>query len=79
MAFTNAITVTRTNLTDNRWLQAYLVVFFSMWMSTLLGTTDLNNWLLENTLVFLFLGFLIYSYRYYQFSDLSYLLICVYL
>ena len=79
MAFTNAITVTRKNLVANRCLQAYLIVFFSMWMSTLLGTTDIMNWLLENVLVFLFLGFLAYSYRYYQFSDLSYLLICVYL
>jgi putative membrane protein len=79
MTFTNAISATRQNVKQNRWLQAYLVVFFSMWMSTLIGTTDFNNWLLENTLVFLFLGFLIFSYRYYQFSDLSYLLICIYL
>jgi putative membrane protein len=79
MAFTNAITVSRTALAKNRWLQAYIVFFFSIWMSTLLGTSDINNWLLENTLVFLFLGFLILTYNTYQFSDLSYLLICVYL
>src|SRR5687767_6991798 len=79
MGFTNAITVSRTALAQNRWLQAYIIFFFSIWMSTLLGTSDINNWLLENTLVFLFLGFLILSYNTYQFSDLSYLLICVYL
>lgn len=39
----------------------------------------MSNWILENTLTFLFLGFLIITYRYYQFSDLSYLLICIYL
>ena len=71
MAFTNAITVTRINLSDNRWLQGFLVIFFSMWMSTLIGTTDINNWLLENGLVFVFLAFLIYTYQYYHFSDLS--------
>jgi putative membrane protein len=79
MAFTNAISLTRTQLRENRWMQAFLLLFFSVWISTLIGTTDISNWVLENTLVFLFLAFLIISYRYYQFSDLSYLLICVYL
>ncbi len=79
MGFTNAISVSRRAFVDNRWLQGYVVVFFSVWISTLIGTSDISNWLLENTLVFLFLGFLIFSYRYYVFSDLSYLLICVYL
>ncbi|MBL7857998.1 MAG: DUF2238 domain-containing protein [Cyclobacteriaceae bacterium] len=79
MNFTNAISPSRTGLKTNRWLQLFLVVFLSVWASTLIGTTDMNNWLLENTLVFLFLGFLIISYRYYQFSDLSSLLICLYL
>jgi len=37
------------------------------------------NWLLENLLVFIFLPVLVISYRRFQFSDLSYLLLCVYL
>ena len=79
MAFTNAISVSRNTLTKNRWLQAFIVLFFSIWMSTLIGTSDMGNWLLENALVFAFLALLIITYRYYQFSDLSYLLICIYL
>ena len=79
MAFTNAISVNRRSLTANRWLQGFLVIFFSVWTSTLVGTSDISNWVLENALVFMFLGFLIFTYRYYQFSDLSYLLICIYL
>jgi putative membrane protein len=79
MKFTNAISSTRTQITSNRWLQVFMIVFFSIWVSTLIGTSDMSNWILENTLVFCFLGFLIISYRYYQFSDLSYLLICIYL
>ena len=79
MQFTNAISVDRKGLTKNRWLQAYLVVFFSVWMSTLIGTSNISNWILENTLVIIFLVFLTITYRYYQFSDLSYLLICIYL
>jgi putative membrane protein len=79
MPFTNAISATRRSITGNRWLQSYLVVFFSIWISTLIGTSDMSNWILENALVILFLIFLAATYRYYQFSDLSYLLICIYL
>jgi putative membrane protein len=79
MNFTNAISLTRTKLGANRWLQVFIILFFSVWISTLVGTTDMNNWLLENSLTFLFVIFLVYTYRFYQFSDLSYLLICIYL
>lgn len=79
MSFTVAISGHRTPLAKNYWLIALIAVFTSIWISTLAGTTDMNNWLLENTLTFLFLIFLVATYRRYQFSDLSYLLICVYL
>lgn len=79
MAFTNAISPIKTPVASNRWLQAFLLFFFIIWSSTLIGTSNLSNWVLENTLVFLFLGFLIFTYKKYQFSDLSYLLICIYL
>jgi putative membrane protein len=39
----------------------------------------MNNWLLENALTFIFVFLLIISYKKHQFSDLSYLLICIYL
>ena len=58
---------------------ACMVAFLFVWTNSFIGTTDLANWFIENTLVFLFLGFLTITYRKYQFSDLSYLLICVYL
>ncbi|HEY8934618.1 MAG TPA: DUF2238 domain-containing protein [Cyclobacteriaceae bacterium] len=79
MNFSNAISLTRVGVKENRWLQLFMVVFFSIWISTFIGTSDYNNWFLENALVFIFLGFLIFTYKKYQFSDLSYLLICVYL
>lgn len=79
MAFTVAISDYRTPFTKNTWMISFLVIFASIWLSTLIGTSDLNNWFLENTLVILFLVFLFFSYKRYQFSDLSYLLICVYL
>ena len=79
MQFTNAISPTRISVTANRWIQFFLVVFFGVWTSTLIGTSDISNWILENTLVIMFLIFLTLTYRFYQFSDLSYLLFCVYL
>jgi putative membrane protein len=79
MPFTNAISPTRVGISKNRWVQLFILIFAAVWISTLVGTSDMSNWILENILVFAFLGFLIYSYKKYQFSDLSYLLICIYL
>lgn len=79
MAFTIAISNYRTPFKSNRWMQLFTVFFLINWANSYIGNTDEANWFLENSLVFLFLGFLIYSYKKFQFSDLSYLLICVYL
>lgn len=79
MIFTVAISRTRMPLSKNLWIWVFLVIFSLVWINSFVGTTDLSNWLLENTLTFLFLLFLISTFRKYQFSDLSYLLICLYL
>jgi putative membrane protein len=79
MPFSLAISNYRTPYQKNYWLWIFLTVFTSIWVITLIGTNDLNNWFLENTLTVLFMLFLFFSFRKYQFSDLSYLLICVYL
>lgn len=79
MAFSIAISNFRTPFKSNRCMQFFTLVFIGSWINSYIGNTDTANWFLENTLVFIFLGFLIYSYKKYQFSDLSYLLICVYL
>jgi putative membrane protein len=79
MAFSNAISTYRTPFLKNKWLISFCIIFFSVWLSTLIGTTDMKNWIMENTLVFLFLGLLIFSYKKQKFSDISYLLICMYL
>ncbi|WP_396173466.1 DUF2238 domain-containing protein [Flavobacterium sp.] len=79
MPFSLAISNYRTPFQKNYWLWIFLTVFTSIWVNTLIGTNDLNNWFLENTLTVIFMLFLVFSFRKYQFSDLSYLLICVYL
>ena len=79
MAFTIAISEERIPLKKNNWLKLFIGVFLINWANSYIGNTDTANWILENTLVFLFLGFLGFSYKKFQFSDLSYLLVCVYL
>lgn len=79
MPFSVAVSTFRTPVKKNYWLIAFIVLFFALWISTLVGTSDLNNWFLENTLTFIFLIFLFVTYKKYQFSDLSYLLIFVYI
>ena len=77
--FTIAISPTRTPFLKNKLLLGLAFIFISFWASTLIFTTDYINWILENTLVIIFLAVLIFSYKKHQFSDLSYLLIAIYL
>lgn len=79
MKFTIAISKERTPLKSNIWLWIFMTAFLGLWIETLIGTTDIYNWLLENALTFLFFVFLLVTFKKFQFSDLSYLLICVYL
>ena len=79
MSFTIAISKDRVPFKKNFWLFAFIIVFAFVWSNSLIGTTDTANWLLENTLSFIFIGFIIITFKKHQFSDLSYLLICIYL
>ena len=79
MSFTIAISKDRVPFKKNIWLFAFIAVFAFVWSNSLIGTTDMANWLLENSLSFIFVAFIIISYKKHQFSDLSYLLICIYL
>ena len=79
MSFTIAISKSRTPFLKNAWLMIFSVIFLIAWVNSLIGTTDLSNWLLENALTFLFVFLLVFTYQKHQFSDLSYLLICIYL
>ncbi|MCB0397264.1 MAG: DUF2238 domain-containing protein [Flavobacteriales bacterium] len=79
MRFTNAISPDRVPFRKNILLIGFVSVFMILWASTLIGTTDLGNWMLENTLVFIALGALTFTYRKMKFSDLTYLLLFVYL
>lgn len=79
MSFSVAISTFRTPFRSNYWLMGFMAVFVAVWVNSFIGTTDRSNWMLENLLVFLFLGFLMLTSRKYQFSDLSFLLVCIYM
>ena len=79
MSFTITISKYRIPFKKNKLLWLLLLSFAAIWINTLVGTTDLNNWMIENTLTVLFLVFIVTTFKKYQFSDLSYLLMCIYL
>lgn len=76
---TSSSSLFRVPFRQNYWLIAFVILFTTLWISTLIGTNDIYNWLLENTLVFVFLTILALTFRRFQFSDVSYTFIFVYL
>lgn len=79
MPFSTAISTFRIPFGKNLWMKIFLLVFLAVWIDSFIGTTDVMNWLLENALVILFVIGSLIAYRKYQFSDLSLLLVCLYL
>ena len=77
--FSSASSSFRTPFKQNRLLQICLLLFFILWVSTFIGTSNLSNWFTENTLTFLFLLGIITSYKKFKFSDLSYFIMFVYI
>lgn len=55
------------------------IVFILVWINSLVGTTNIKNWYIENTLTVIALLFLILTYNTFRFSNFSYLLISVFL
>jgi len=63
MPFTLAISKERTPFIKNYWLQGCILIFCVVWANSFVGTTDRANWFLENTLTFIFVAFLLLTYR----------------
>ncbi|MEB8434423.1 DUF2238 domain-containing protein [Cocleimonas sp. KMM 6892] len=62
-----------------RWLVIFSVFFFAVWADSFIGTTDIANWRIENTLTAITVLCLIFTFKWYRFSTLSYFLICAFL
>ncbi|KGL64305.1 DUF2238 domain-containing protein [Polaribacter sp. Hel1_85] len=54
-------------------------LFAIVWINSLVGTTDIENWLIENTLTVIALLFFIITYKRFRFCNFSYFLICVFM
>lgn len=63
----------------NRPLQAMVLWLLLLWTITAIEPFDRRDWLLENLLVFFYSGLLVFSYRRFAFSNLSYALFTVFL
>jgi putative membrane protein len=79
MQFSTAHSPERIPFLKNRLLISYIIIFFLIWISTLIGTSDFKNWIMENTLTVIFLTVLALTYRKFKFCDLTYTFIFVYL
>lgn len=79
MKFTNALSTYRIPFKENKTLWVCTISFLALWSSTLIGTSDLKNWILENFLVMISLILIIWNNKKYQFSDLSFVLFTVYI
>jgi putative membrane protein len=77
MIITTATTPGRTGIKKNRLLQIVFILFCCIWALTLISAADVQTWILENLLVFILLGLLIFTYHHHTFSDWSY--ICIFL
>lgn len=77
--YTTASSTERAVFKNDTILKVYVILFLSLWVSTLVGTTNLSNWFMENALVIIFLTVLILTYKKFKFSTVSYTFIFVYL
>ncbi len=69
----------RPDLRTNRLLQALVVWYIGFWVAMAIAPRDRSDWLLENLLIFVVVGFLVATYRAFPLSNLSYLLITLFL
>jgi len=77
--FTTAADAPRANFGHNRPLQALAAGYLAWWLVLAVTPYDRFDLLLENLLVFVFVGLLAANYRRFPLSDLSYLLIVAFL
>lgn len=77
--FTTARHTRFTPFRENRFLKILTVLYVLVWLVTAYKPLYPSGWLLENLLVFVFVGLLALTHRHFPLSDLSYLLIAVFL
>lgn len=64
---------------ENPLLQALSALYVLLWLGMAIAPVDRLDWLLENCIVFMFWAMLLWSFPRFQFSDMSYLLLFVFM
>ncbi|MBP1628094.1 MAG: hypothetical protein H6Q00_2569 [Holophagaceae bacterium] len=77
--FTTARHLEFVHFRDNRFLKVLSSLYLLVWLLLAYKPLYPSGWLLENLLVFAFVGLLLVTYRRFPLSDLSYLLIALFL
>jgi putative membrane protein len=72
-------TIVQANLRANHMLRLLLVWYVVFWIAMAISPLDRSDWLLENLLVFVAVGFLTATYHSFPLSNLSYLLITIFM
>jgi putative membrane protein len=76
---TTATAQIRADLWNNRLQKALAGWYVFIWIATAISPFDRRDWLLENFVVVLFIGLLVATYRRFPLSDVSYVLITVFM
>jgi putative membrane protein len=64
---------------DNRLLHFLSVTYAAVWLALAISPADRLDWLLENCIVFTFWAMLLWSFPRFQFSDVSYVLLFIFM
>ncbi len=79
MHFSTAVNADRKTFRENHLLKIYLAIFFICWLMTFIDTPNRKNWFTENTLTAIFICSIVFTYKKFKFSDLSYTLFFIYI
>jgi putative membrane protein len=79
MSFSTASAFRSNQIKERPLIGALAGIFAAFWLVSFAGTTDLVNWWIENLLVIIFTATLVFTFRRFAFSDLSYALIFIFL
>lgn len=69
----------RANFVENRLLQFLTAAYLLFWIIMAIRPLHPDDWLLENMLVFAFIPLLIFTYKRFPLSDLSYIVIATFM
>lgn len=71
--------VAGTVFSKNRLLQGLTAAYLLLWLAMAISPVDRMDWLLENLLVFAFIGLLVSTHRAFVFSNTSYVLMAAFM